>query len=364
MSWTRRRLVFVIVIVLLPVLLGLTHVRPFDLSESDAYYDLAKFFSGQVSIGEAVQNAKRGLISHFLLRPVTPFLASLTSRVLGLETSFLLVNLVLLVLTVYFTFVFTKAVFGEAIAFVSCACLSSLPIILYYAVGSRIDTGGFMFEPLLAYLALYRLKRHRSSAWYVFLGLLSGIAILSRENNVFIFLLLLGQTVRKVIAPRELFVILIGASVLPIIWMGYTGLTYLVTLNELTEIHGGYEGWLKNPLIAVRSFAGISAPVVLLSLIGLVFTDSQARTPLALLAASLLLPMLPLSQVPDVRMTFVFFPFVLPLAGLGLVELSKALADTPVFKSLSWGSWAMILTALVIAYNSYRGLVWLRLPIF
>ncbi|MEM2909595.1 MAG: glycosyltransferase family 39 protein [Nitrososphaerota archaeon] len=353
-----RRLAIVLIIAL-AVLHGATHVRPYDDIESEVYYGLAKFFSGEMSLDQLKELA--GGIVHFLLRPLTPFLAAAFYPFVGMELAFVLLNLIFLVLGTLFVYKLTEAFAGWAAAFSAAVLFPSLPVILYYAVGSRVDMSGFMFAPLLAYLILFRMGEWRSIIKYVALGLLLGIGLLARESNVFTVLLLLTFLLWKKLTPKNFLAILLSAAALLIMWMGVAGLTYTITFKELMITHGGYEGLLKNPVLFLKSFAGFSMPALLLAILGFLSVDSDGTKKVYMLILSTLIPLIPLPQVPDVRVTFTMFPALVPLVGIGLVRLASSLASKPVLSFIGERGWLVILLITILAYNNYMALQWFRL---
>ncbi|PUA34211.1 MAG: hypothetical protein B9J98_01065 [Candidatus Terraquivivens tikiterensis] len=302
-----------------------------------------------------------GGIVHFLLRPFTPFLAAAIYPFVGMELAFVLLNIIFLALGTLFVYKLTEAFAGRVAAFSVAVLFPSLPVILHYAVGSRVDMSGFMFAPLLAYIILFRMGWRWSTVKSVALGLLLGISLLARESNVFAILLLLMLMLWKKITPKNLLKVLLSAAVPPLAWMIMTGLTYTITLEELMVTHGGYEGLLKNPVLFLRSFAGFSIPAILLAMLGFLNVDSDGAKKIYLLFASTLIPLLPLPQIPDVRVTFTTFPAIVPLVGIGLVRLAGSLASKPVLSSIGERGWLAILLIAILAYNNYMGLKWFRL---
>lgn len=354
-----RKPIKLALIVLSAILHGITHVRPYDDIESEVYYGLTRYIRGEVSF-EYLLELSSG-IRHFLLRPVTPMIASILYPNVNIEMAFIITNLIMLVLGTLFVYKLSEAFGGEKAAFSSAILFPSLPVILRYAVGSRVDMSGFMFAPLLAYLILFKAPRWNSLRYLIPLGLLTGIGILSRESNVFVLILVFIMLLARRLSLKQFITISGSALVFPALWMLCSGLTYVTTYEELLVTHSGYEGILRNPILFLESFAGFSLPAIILSVVGFIYSGDELMKKTYMLFASLLIPLVPIPQIPDVRVTFILFPPIVALMGIGLVRLSDTISSKPLLRRLNGWQWMVILLVTILVYSNYRGLQWLRL---
>jgi 4-amino-4-deoxy-L-arabinose transferase-like glycosyltransferase len=289
--------------------------------DSPGYFAAAHFFQGREAPGSY------GSYEFRLLRPVIPFLASLVNYFTDIRSSFAIVNLALwcanVVLMFYFTKLLTKSSYSAL--FSSALFTSAIPMLLF---GDAVltDMGGFFFILLCTYLVI-RWDSPRADLRRVSLmAALLGLGILTRESvaSALIFALVWtlwsGRSItRTVILALMPLAISLGWShavgVSYVAWYAQGGLAFAAANQPLTPLHrilrlGG----------SIQYDFGWSAEVLLLGALGLLGISDRniLKTHVSIwigaFAVILAWPII------DNRFTFVLFPSIFPLAGVGLVE--------------------------------------------
>ena len=326
---------------------GLTHFAQAYVDSRD-YIEDALFFLGKYPNLTGVPRLR------LLLRPLVPFLASLLSLAVKPRIAFGLVNLVFwcasAVLMFYFTRLLTKSV-SAAVAS-SVFLTSSIPLLI---LGAAIytDMAGYFFILLGAFLIVKwdlpraKLKRVVVAGFIVQLGMLARESVASVLLFAIAWCILSRGSFRRIL----LFVgIVVGLSVL---WSTLVGVSYVQWYN-IVGVNGGSPypklGFLLGADVLLRSivYAFGEIPIVLLlSLLGLLRIRDFRELKIYL---SFLVPVTLLIvtwPVPGTRYSFILFPAILPLAGLGVEEAYSVILQSPLI-STNWPSFKTSSKALVI----------------
>jgi 4-amino-4-deoxy-L-arabinose transferase-like glycosyltransferase len=348
----------------LPVLFalfeGVTHFGVWH-QDSIGYVSILKFFRGAASIEEA-----QFVHWHGILRPVVPFLALPLSFVMSYSDAIATVNLGFFVVGTLFTYLFTKKLLGNEVAFVSAISYASAAPNLKFGTAILTDGPGYAMLIVLLYFVLFVLEKRKDLETSVLGGILIGIGVLTKETSLAILIFLLVRFLVQKDRPTvaKMVIILVVSVAIPLVWSQVVGYSYLGFYGEgLAYKTPGYKGPLVNPLQFTVS-AGLAFYLCLPFAFLAFFTidDERFKTLCeVLLAVGAILMLWPTG--PEDRLTFLAFPVVLPLAALGMSQASQILAGRPWFKLLRRELWlAVIIVATVAATNIATFGLWFRIP--
>jgi len=303
--------------------------------DSPGYITTAHFFQGKASVDAA---------GFRLLRPVVPFLASILNYFVDIRTAFALINLVFwcsaAVLMFYFTKLLTKNVHASLLS--AAAFTSAIPILLF---GDAVltDMAGYFFILLGAYLAV-RWDLPRASLRRVcFLGLIMAVGMLSRESvaTVLIFgsawILASKGSVKRIVL---LLAVPVGMSILwsyvigvsYVAWYNQGGLAFAATHQQLT-----LTGKLFRLLGSIQYAFGRIPGVLILAFLGLLKTTRKRDLALHISFWVGALAVILAWPVIDIRFTFILFPSILPLAGMGLLAAYRIIFESSMVQMI-WPS--------------------------
>ncbi|MCK5595486.1 glycosyltransferase family 39 protein [bacterium] len=199
------------------------------------------------------------------------------------------------------------------------------------------------------------IKGTSSPKWSIFVGLISGLALLTKESSVFLIipLLLWGQIYRrKSYARNTLFIFLLSPIVLIALWPGlwYAPFSNLikfylyhvkhnsVNVFYLGKIYGAQIAPWHYPLILLATTA--PPATLLLSIYGIQiyikkhFKDKIFGMAVINVLFLLILMSLPIAQKYDgIRLFMPVFPFLAVLAGIGFFELRKRISTYAKFST-------------------------------
>ncbi len=288
--------------------------------DSPSYITAAHFFQGK--------GVTPGAAQFRLLRPVVPFLASLVNYFIEIRISFALVNLFFwcaaAVLMFYFTRMLTK---DTNASFLSAALLTSAIPLLLFGDAVLTDMAGYFFILLGTYLVI-RWDLPRATLQRVCLaGLIVAVGILSREVVASVLIFALFWTLLSKGSISRIIILLaipIGISLLwsfavgvsYVTWYTQGGLAYAAAHQQLSLLRRGLR-----LLGSIQYSFGRYPEVLALAGLGLLRIRSKAnfRTHISILVGALAVILA--WPIIDTRFTFILFPSILPLAGVGLGQV-------------------------------------------
>lgn len=162
---------FALLNILLINTIFLSYITPFA-SDSEGYLEIAKYFRGYTINLFYVPR---------LLKPLVPFLASLSSYIFNFKPAFLFVNSIFYLLIGFVIYKIIKLMFSnDRQALIgSLLFLSSYPM-LEYGIAYMTDLAGWFFFALCVYLTLLFLKQP-SYRWITWGALVSSFGFLTKE---------------------------------------------------------------------------------------------------------------------------------------------------------------------------------------
>jgi len=336
--------------------------------DSPGYFMATHFFQGRAPT--------TGSWQFRLLRPLVPFLASFANDVINIRASFAFVNMILWCASVVVMFYFTKLLTNDdyAALFSSALFASAIPMLLF-ADAALTDMGGYFFILLAVYLAV-RWDIPRASVRRVCLmALVLAVGILARESVASALLFVVVYTLwssRSLSRAAVLFAIplivslgwshAIGVSYAA--WYAQGGLSYAAAVQPLSPLRK-----VVRFLGSIQYSFGDTPFVLLLAILGFLGIHDRNRIKIHVsiwVGAAAIIVAWP---IIDTRFSFILFPSVFPLAGLGLEEgyriifksklveeIFPSLADSPqlryAFLLLAVGIYAAITNAVLRGYVS------------
>src|SRR5208282_2088826 len=298
---------------------GLTHfgqVYP----DSSQYIATALYFQGKGNIS--------GFAFKTLLRPIIPLLASVLGYVVGIGTAFGIINLVFWCGTCILMFEFTKFITQDVrVALIATVLFTTSVPILFYGASVLTDMGGYFFILLATYLIFKWDIPKASISRILTAATIVGLGVLTRETVASVLLIVLVWAVlSKGSLPKT---ILFGAASMAIAilcttasgtsyWTWFMSQTQFQTTYQHLTLEGRILTWFQTIYLAFRPEGVILAVIGFFAAkkIGILRTFT---TMLIGLAGFLILT----PGVVDYRYTFILFPAILPLAGLGVVEITN-----------------------------------------
>jgi 4-amino-4-deoxy-L-arabinose transferase-like glycosyltransferase len=294
---------------------GLTHygqVYP----DSPGYFAASHFFQGRAPFASA---------NFRLLRPLIPFLASLMNYLLDIRNAYAIVNLALwcasAVLMFYFAKLLTKDSYAALLA--SGLFTSAIPMLLF-ADAALTDMGGYFFILLCTYLVVRWDIPRASFRRVCLMGLVLGIGILARESVASALIFTLAWTLwssRSITRAAILFAI---PLVISIGWSHALGISYVAWYSQ-----GGLVYAAKNqplsPIARLYRMTGSilysfgRAPAALaLAALGLFTLSDRNKLKIHISIWIGAFAIILAWPIIDTRFSFILFPSIFPLAGLGL----------------------------------------------
>jgi len=339
---------------------GLTHFGVWT-ADSTAYVSILKVARGVAST-EEMQFAHW----HGILRPVVPFLALPLSFVVSYSDAIATVNLGFFLVGTLFTYLFTKRLFDSRTAFVSAMLYASAAPNLKFGIAILTDGPGYAMQIILLYFALSVLEKRNDLRASVLGGVLIGIGVLTKETSltILVFLLVRFLTQKDRLTVANLLVVAVVSLVIPLAWSQVVGYSYLGTyVMGLEYKTPGYKGPLVNPqqfMVSAGLAFYLSLPFAFLAFFAI--DDKRFKTMCAiLLAAGAVLMLWPTG--PEDRITFLAFPAVLPLAAVGMSQVSQVLARRPLFEIVRQELWVgVIVVAAIATTNIATFRLWFRIP--
>ena len=332
---------------LIAILEGVTHFGSLQ-GDSQDYIDLVGFLRGTAS--------SESLLWHGVLRPVVPALAWPFSFFMNYAHAIATVNLGFIVLGTVMTYFLANRLFGReagCISAVSFAC--AIPVLAYgFAVLS--DGAGYAMLVTIVYAGLFKLPEKKNLRLAVLLGLLFGVAVLTKETNliglIFLWIHYILNRNRYAIAN----VIVITALCLTIAfgWSHLVNHSYLGFYGEGLQYQTpGYKG----PLLHVRGFIlsigyayGILLPFVFLGFFRVNRATLQKLMEILVSTGALVL-LWPTS--PESRITFLTFPAIIPIAGYAITETPTILEKRLGFGKLDKRHWLIVIVLAIIVLDNF-----------
>jgi len=287
--------------------------------DSPGYFAAAHFFQNRAS--------SAGEPNFRLLRPVVPFLASLANYFVNIRTSFAIVNLLFwcaaAVLMFYFTNLLTKNVYSSL--FSSLIFTSAIPMLLF-ADAALTDMGGYFFILLCTYLVIkWDIPRAPITRVCV-MALIIGVGILARESVASALIFAVAWTLwsTRSLARAAILILIplaislgwsyaVGISYAT--WYSQGGLAYAAANQPLTPFHR-----LLRLAGNIQYSFGRYPEILLLAALGLVVNHDKNHLRIHISIWIGALAIIFAWPVIDTRFTFILFPSIFPLAGLGLEE--------------------------------------------
>lgn len=340
--------------VALALIEGLTHFGTWH-GDSHAYVSMVKLFRGTANIEEAWVIGWHGI-----LRPVVPFLAIPLSYVMSYRDAIAFVNVGFFLLGTFFTYQFTRKLLSRDAAFASAICFASAAPSLIFGTAILTDGPGYAMQIILLYFLLFVFEEKMDLRTSLWAGILIAIAMLIKETSIIILIFLLVRFIlhRDRIRIQNLLLTGIVGIVIPMAWAQLVGNSYFQFYGEgLAYVTPGYKGALIHPTTFLFSFVYAFYLCLPFAFSGF-FTidDDKFKTVCEILVSvGILLVLWPTG--PEIRFTFLTFPAVLPLAGLGMGQISQILGRRPWFKILSQKWWLMLILLATVAYTNARVLI-------
>ena len=314
---------------------GLTHygqVYP----DSPGYFAAAHFFQGRALTS--------GTPNFRLLRPLIPFLASLLNYFVNIRLSFAIVNLAIWCAGVVLMFYFTKLITNDTNASLLSSALftSAIPMLLF-ADAALTDMGGYFFILLCTYLVI-RWDIPRAELGRVCLmGLVVGVGILARESVASTLIFAVAWTLWSGRSITRAAILLVIPLAISIGWSYAVGISYLAWYSQGGLVYAATNQPLS-PLARLYRLAssilysfGRYPEVLALGALGLLATLDRDKLKIHIsiwIGAFAIILAWPLI---DTRFSFILFPSIFPLAGLGLEEAYRIIFKSKLVQQI-WPS--------------------------
>jgi len=180
--------------------------------DSEGYLLGVRFF-----LGEDIPPASLSLLKYRLFSPVLPFLAALLARFMPVAYTFLVVNMLLWLLSVYLCYRCAETLLNERLAYYTALLFTtSLPLIVW-GLPIMVDMAAFFFA-VLNCLLIIRISPDKRLP-YLILALTLSLAILTKPSLVSLlifFILYAGfqKQYLKIVSVVSLTVMLVGSMYL------------------------------------------------------------------------------------------------------------------------------------------------------
>jgi len=295
--------------------------------DSPGYFAAAHFFQSRAT--------PAGQPDFRLLRPVIPLLASLLNYFLNIRTSFAIVNLVFWCAGAILMFYFTKLLTNNLYAplFSSLVFTSAIPMLLF-ADAALTDMGGYFFILLCIYLVIKWDIPRATITRVCVMALVLGVGILVRESVACALIFAVTWTLwstRSVTRAATLFLIPLAISlgwsyavgISYAAWYTQGGVAYAATNQPLTPLHK-----LLRLAGNIQYSFGRYPEILLLGALGLWRNHEKNSLRIHISIWVGAFAIIFAWPVIDTRFTFILFPSVFPLAGLGLEEVYRIVFRT------------------------------------
>jgi len=294
--------------------------------DSEGYLLGVRFF-----LGEDIPPASLSLLKYRLFSPVLPFLAALLARFMPVAYTFLVINILLWLLSVYLCYRCAETLLSERLAYYTALLFTtSLPLIVW-GLPIMVDMAAFFFA-LLICLLIIRISTDNKSP-FLTLALTFPVAILTKPSlvSLLIFFILyagLQKQYLQIVSVVSLTALLVGSIYL------YLGL--------------GSEDFLTYGYLRHRGFLYVMNALTFCFHWGIplavwgVYGEKQHRVFYCTYFMSTFGCYLMFVHNP--RLLFIVFPAVLPLVVRGMELCAQKLARHWHYKPEN------ILTALVSSY--------------
>lgn len=298
-------------------------------SDSKIYIALTRYFQGITT------NPPVGWLSS---RPLIPFLVSPLAQILDMPVAWGIVNTFFWIGSTFLMYLITLYLTSSRYAALSAAILltSPPPALLYYG-SVMLESGSTFFTLLILWLYL----KFHDDRRLMFVTIVVGAGILAKESTLpalasIIIMGLLNREHRKVVKFTLLLIIPV------IVWQTYTTVEY--GENYVTHYLRAGLGYSQtrygtpfySDLIDIlKAFVLGHFPLAIAALlIGFINTADRK---LNLTFYALLIPALA-SYIAwpfrDLRIAVVSYYATMPIAGIGLEEIAKSLANKPLLNKL------------------------------
>ena len=365
--------------------------------DPEYYLDLVNLFLNNLKLEEYYE--KHGEISElaylaFFKRPLTPAIAAAFNILfqmppeIGLST----INAIFFLGSTIIFYDFVKRLgYSANIAFTSAFLYSNSFTLLVIGSGCMTDVGGYFFSIVILDYFISRLNKKEDLKEinqflskklkindYVILGLLTGVGILARETvlfttlTLFLYVLLEDLSFKKnkwlinELRTAGFVVISLGIAIIfPFLWIVF-GMNRAITDLRIGEI--SLTIFLDQSLLEHIVFIIFLAFNILYFFIfyGFLKENDRQRIKLFLLYSLIvLIPMflqfyaIPFQLKPSYRVIFMFFPFFLPFAALGIHEFCVILEKKNNTNKLNRYFWYSVIIGFYVVFNFAFGILYL-----
>lgn len=275
---------------------------------------------------------------HRILRPFTLLLVFPLTKVIGEPAAFAIVNSAFWLATSLLMYRFSYLLLRNyELALISSVAFTISSPMLVFGAAVLTDAGGYFFI-LLSFCALYFYRDSDDIRTYFILGSILALGTLTREHTLPFFIgylvvyeLLSGRRRWK----RIIYISIIGCIPILIYYAFFkiNPLFQYFFAKEHGWSHGIRDG-TATPRLFLYSILTAFWFLPIFSVLGCL--KEKNRTMLIhyiAMTVPMLAVLLPYISY-DARFTFLLFPVVLPLASIGMRELSSKLESLPVFSLL------------------------------
>jgi len=277
--------------------------------DSQGYLLVARYF-----LGEELPSSSLPLLKYRLFSPVVPFIASFLARIFSLRYTFLFLNLLFWLISVYLIYRFSKNLLNQQLAYY-CALLftTSLPLIVW-GLPIMVDMAAFFFAILfcLEITHLSTVKRSR----FLIIALTLPLAILTKPNLISLLLFFILYDIFQ-----EHYVRIPAVLIITLILVGGVYLYLDLRLEDFLAYgylrHQGFF-YVLNSLVFCFHWGGP------LAVWGFYLERGHRKFYLTYLASTFGCYLL---FVHNPRLMFVVYPAVLPLAVRGMEASTKRIAN-------------------------------------
>ena len=343
-----------IFVALFALLECLTHFGVIQ-GDSPGYIDMVKLFRGTATAQEALV-----VQWHGMLRPVVPLLAVPISFLTDYANAIAAVDTVFILVGTLFMYRFAAKLFSDQIGLVAALGFASAAPVLGYGAAVLTDGPGYAMLIVLVYMVVFVLPRKQGVVSGALLGVLLGVAVLTKETNaiIFVFLPLFYLLNRDRFNLRSVIIVMVLGLVIPLAWSEAIHHSYLMFYGEgLTYAGSGYQGPMLHPrlfMISVVLAFTLLVPFGFMAFFTLEDVSAFKTLALVLLCSGALVLAWP--TLPETRLTFLIFPAVVPFSAVGIGQAAESLSKRPLLSAFSREQWlAFILLAVIAVTNASRG---------
>ncbi len=325
----------------------------------------------------------------FFKRPLSPFLASLVCRITGVSvgTGFSIITALYTIGAIYLFYKFLISIgIDKKITFLTVLLfINAFPMLVLCAT-DMTDMGGYFFALLELYFVFKYCPQFEQKNWkyYVILGLINAIGMLARETVLFTLIFIaIFFCVQPVIAHAEnkdwvkRTINAILYYLIPIVISAIIVLAWYIFGMQISPFS------FQLSSISLRNLLdqSVMESIVFIILISFNFAfiyfipgffkeENKERIEMLLLYTGCMIPAMilqyyavPFSNIPQYCLIFLIFPFFLPIAGYGMVELSHIFAGKPVLNKIPKTIWLTLFILLFIILNLALSVDYLSSPL-